>query len=113
MSEVTVAKLEMQREKVKKLVELNESVFRLRANKDFDTVITKGFCLSEAARYAKESADPMLTPVQRADALGIAQAAGHLERFLAVIDQMAQTAERDLVNIEEYLAELRAEEDAQ
>ena len=67
------------------------------------------FTTKEAARYAQESADPMLTAEQRADALAIAQSGGHIKRWFAIQLQMASLAERDIPAIEEEIDLMRQE----
>lgn len=103
--------LEQQLAEGKELVERRASAIRLAGNRDFRKLILEGFCLHDAARLVAESGDPALTAQQRADALAMAQAAGHLKRFLSAAIQMGFTAERDMPQLEEALAEARAEED--
>ena len=113
MSEVSltqIAALEKQQTDAKVLVDRRQTALRLYKNKDFRSLIMDGFCLHDAARYAQESGDPLLTPEQRADALNMAQASGHLRRWLSLCVQMGAHAEREMSNIEEALNEARAEE---
>lgn len=95
------------KEQVKKAQDLQKLV----QNPLFRKVILEEFCVQECARYAQLSADPTLSAEQRADALGIAQAAGHLRRWLDVIRRMAQTAEGTISTIEQNLDILRASTD--
>lgn len=111
MSEVAL--LEKQLADHKSLVERRTMAQRLAANSDFKKLILEEFCVQECARYAQSSGDPALTAEQRADALAIAQAAGHLRRYLSVIVQMANAAENTIPDIEAALDEARAEEDSQ
>lgn len=113
MSEVAtseVERLENQRNVGKVLVDRRQAALRLYKNRDFRTLILEGFCLQDAARYAQESGDPLLSPEQRADALAMAQASGHLKRYLSITAQMGAHAEAELTSIEEALAAARAEE---
>lgn len=105
--------LEEQRKNFKELVDRRNMAIKLSKNREFNKLILEEFCVNECARYAQSSADPALGPVERADALAIAQAAGHLRRFLSVVVQMGAHAEREIENIDEEIAEARAEEDAQ
>lgn len=95
------------------LVELKEAVKQaeeLRKLTDsplFRKVILQRFCVEECARYAQLSADPSLSPEQRADALGIAQAAGHLRRWISVMERMAKTAVDTIPQVEESLEIIR------
>lgn len=88
-----------------------EELRKLVANPLFRRVILEEFCVQECARYAQLSADPTLSEAQRADALGIAQAAGHLRRWIEVIQRMAQTAEGTIGAIEQNLDVLRTSTD--
>jgi hypothetical protein len=113
MSEVSeIAGLEKQVTDAKFLLERRDIAIRLAKNTDFRKLILDGFCLHDAARYAQESADPALNTEQRTDALNIAQASGHLKRFLSITIQMGAHAERTMSELEEALADARAEEGA-
>lgn len=103
--------LEKQLSDAKHLVDRREMALRLSNNPDFRELILKQFCTEECARYAQASADPALDATSRADALAMAQAAGHVRRFLSVTVQMGNSAEGDLIDIEEALEAARAEED--
>ena len=106
--QVTIEQLELQLISSKEAVELREAAHRLWRNKDFKKVILDTFMLSEAARYVQISADPALGPVERADALALAQASGHLKRFLSVVIRMGDNAEAQIGPIEQALDEERA-----
>ena len=107
----SVKDLEDHRKKAKELVELRNSALRLSNNRDFRKLILDYFCTEESARYAHASADPSLDATSRADALALAQAAGHLKRFLSVVVQMGHNAEREIVQIDEAIEEVRLGED--
>ena len=102
--------LERQLKDAKAAIKRREAILRLKDNPDFKEYILEGFAESECARYLRESTDPALGERQRADALAIAQAAGHLRRYLSVIVQMANAAENTIPDIEAALDEARAEE---
>lgn len=104
--------LENQLEKTKELVERKDKAMRLANNKDFKELILQYFCVEECARYVQASADPNLDDKSREDALRMAQASGHLKRFLSVVVQMGNGAENDIQELEQVLSEARAEEDA-
>ena len=108
-----VIALEGQLADAKELVARKDRVIRLSNNNDFKSIIMDEFCVRECARYAQSSADPALGENERADALAMAQAAGHLRRFLSVVIQMGRQAEGQMHSIEEALVEARAEEDAE
>ena len=108
MSEVYA--LEKQLADSKLSLERREKALKLYKNSDFKSLILEEFCVSECARYAQSSADPALNPDQRADALAIAQAAGHLRRFLSVVVTMGNQAERLIPDLEVAIEEARQEE---
>lgn len=110
MSEVFA--LESQLADAKKAIERREIALRLYNHPDFKSLIIDEFCTKECARYAQSSADPALNADQRADALAIAQAAGHLRRYLSVIVAMGNQAEGQMTNLEQAIEEARQEEDA-
>ena len=111
MSEVSeVAKLEAERLIAKELIERRQMALKLTDNHEFRKLIIEGFCRTDAARYVQESADPFLTAEQRADCLAMAQASGHFKRYIAIIIQMGAPAERTLEDLDDALAEARAEE---
>lgn len=109
MSEVTIQELEDRRDELKTLVARREQALKLRSNREFNSLILKGFCESECAAYARQSGDPALTPTQRQDALNMSQAAGHLLRFLSVTVQKGNVAERDIEDCENAILEINQE----
>ena len=111
MSEVMnqIKESEERIEQLKKIAEFADAVMRLQQNPDFRLVINEGFMLHHAARYAQESGDPALSAVQRQDALNMAQASGHLKRFLSISVVMGNDADNDIQNTKQLIEELRAE----
>ena len=109
MSEVTVQQLESQREGMKQAIEMRSAVQRLSKNADFRKVSSEYFMEKECARYTQASCDPALSERNQKDALAIAQAAGHLKRYLSVTIQMGNAAENELLSIDSALDEARAE----
>jgi len=108
-----VQQLEQQLSNAKTLVDTRQMALRLAQNSDFKKLILEGFCLHDAARYAQESGDPALNEEQRADALAMAQASGHLKRYLQMAMQMGAHAERTIAELHEALEEVRREEAAE
>lgn len=104
-------KLEQQLVEVQKTAEYGAMVTKLLENHEFRKVILEGFCLHEAARYVQTSADPAIPETQRADALAMAQASGHLKRFLAISQRLADQASNDVVAIQQAIVESRQEGD--
>lgn len=105
----TLEQLEQQLSDAKTLVATRQMALRLSQNADFKKLILEGFCLHDAARYVQESGDPSLNTEQRADALAMAQASGHLKRFLSMAVQMGAYAERTLGDLESAIEEVRGE----
>ena len=106
-----VLALEKQLNNAKELVAKRELALKLSENPEFRKLILDEFCVQVCARYAQMSADPGLGPVERADALALAQAAGHLRRFLSVVVQMGNHAERQMADLEQAIIEARQEGD--
>lgn len=112
MSEVSqVTALEQQREQTKNQVERRDMALRLYENRDFRALILDGFCRDECARYVQQSANPALDKTARKDSLRFAQAAGAVKAFLSIVCQQGDISARNLADIDEALAEARAEED--
>ena len=108
MSEVTA--LEKQLKEAKVFINRRDLAVKLYNNPEFKKLIIDEFCGSECARYAQTSADPALDDRQRADALAIAQAAGHLRRYLSVIVTMGNQSEEMLDRLEAEIEVARQEE---
>ena len=108
MSEVFA--LEAQLAEAKENMARRDLALQLYNNPAFKKLILEEFCVKDCARYAQQSADPALTDRQRADALALAQAAGHLRRFLSVTIQMGYTALNTLTDLENEIEIARREE---
>ena len=91
------------------LVDRREKALKLFNNPEFKEIILDGFCLKDCARYAQSSEDPALDANARADSLNIAQASGHLRRFLSVIIQMGNAAAYQIPSIEQAILEIQHE----
>jgi len=103
--------LEQQLKDAKELVARRDLALRLGQNHDFRKLILEDFIVTEAARLVGQSGDPALDPLQRQDALAMAQAAGHLKRYLSMMVTMGNTAENSIQEIEAMLTEIRTQED--
>lgn len=110
MSEV--ASLEAQRKHDTEAIDRRDMAMRLSRNRDFKRLILDYFCTEECARYVHASANPALSESARADALALAQAAGHLRRFLAVVKAMGDQAEGNREQLDYELTVARQEEEA-
>lgn len=110
-----LAGLEHQLSNARKIKDHAEEVRKLVGNTLFRDLILNQFCTIECARYVQESCDPLLTPEQRADALAMAQAAGHLKRWLEITMQMGNSKANEIIQLEEELDHVRSlpEDDAE
>ena len=106
-----ILELEDQKEKLEAAVARRKQALRLTENKDFRELIMEFYLKDECARLAHISADPALTELQRADAINMAQAAGHLKRFLSICVRMGESAITDLDDLEDRMADARNEEE--
>lgn len=111
MNTNVIAGLEQQHEQAKELINRRNMALKLASNREFRLLILEGFVEKDAARLVAEAGDPALTPQQRADAFEMAKAGGHLKRYLSAAFQMGAVAERDMVDLEQALAEARADDD--
>lgn len=95
MPEVTTTPLidlENQEAQGEHWIKMAELVDRLRQNADFQKLILEEFGVHEASRYIAFSGDMRQPPEARADALAMAQAPGHLMRFLVITKQKGSVA---------------------
>lgn len=106
-----VQDLENQLREAEEIIKLRDRAKRLVNNKDFKEIIENQFCLTECARLAQASADPNLSTQDRELALSMAQAAGHLRRFLQAIFHKAAQAEKDLEELRANIEAARYEEE--
>jgi hypothetical protein len=91
------------------IVNLGNTLERLKKNKDFNTVIVKGFFEQEAIRLVHLKADPSMQSKEAQDSI-IAQmdAIGGLSSYLDTIILRANMARRTLEDSADQLAELYA-----
>lgn len=107
MSEVN--QLLKQLEDSKASIVRRDEALKLYKDPLFKKLIIDEFCTTECARYAQASSDPALRPEERADSLAIAQASGHLRRYLSVIVAMGNQAEGMMDRLEAEIEDARAE----
>ena len=110
MSDYSIAQIEKGIEDAKYFIKRREMAQKLYENPDFKELFVNGFFKEEAARLVQLSSDPAMSAEQRADALSMAQATGHTKRYLSMIIQMANQAEKELPAMYETIDELRSEE---
>lgn len=106
----TVAELEQQKADFNAAIEKRKVLQRLMNNRDFKKLILEDFCVQECARYAQASADPNLSANERADALALAQSAGHIRRYLNVLDIMGNAAENQMQRLDDAIEDARLDE---
>ncbi|MGE8135725.1 hypothetical protein ACQKO5_19130 [Novosphingobium subterraneum] len=106
----TVAELEQQKVDFNAAIEKRKVLQRLMNNRDFKKLILEDFCVQECARYAQASADPNLSVNERADALALAQSAGHIRRYLNVLDIMGNAAENQMQRLDDAIEDARLDE---
>lgn len=104
-------RLEQQRKDAEDLLQRRDAALRLADNRDFRKLFIDGYFQTEAARLVQMSSDPALTQEQRADALDMARATGHAKRYLSMMVQMANVAERDMEELDNQIEEARNEEE--
>lgn len=109
IKEQEIAGLEYRLEAAKGAVAHAEDVRKLLGNSLFRKVILQHFCKDDCARYVQESGDPLLNAEQRADALAMAQAAGHLRRWLDLAVRMGENEADVILQVEAELEVARAE----
>lgn len=107
--EEQVAGLEHQIDGAKQVIAHGEDVVKLIKNPLFRKVILEQFCTRDCARYVQESGDPLLSDSNRADALALAQAAGHLRRWLDISVRIADNEQGRLLELQEELDIVRSE----
>lgn len=105
-----IAGLEHRLEAAKYAVAHAEDVRKLMGNPLFRKVILEQFCVRDCARYVQESGDPLLADNNRADALALAQASGHLRRWLDLAIRMGDTEAAVAIDVQEELEVIRTTE---
>lgn len=107
MSEIQ--ELEAQKKDLQKQVELRDQILKLSENREFRKVVQEEFFLHEAARCARIAGDPGMDEKMRNDAMEMAKAAGHFQRYLQANIQMGNQAEETIRQIDATLEEIRME----
>jgi hypothetical protein len=92
------------------LIGRRQMALKLSEIREFRRLILEDYMVTECARLVQLSADPALNVQQRADSLAMAQATGHLKRYLSMMVQMGAVAERELPQMQAALDETRSME---
>ncbi len=98
-------------EHAQKYVDKMNSVFNLSNNRDFKSVIEKGYFEEEASRLVLLKADPNLQkPEDQASIIRSIDAIGHFRQYLSTTITMGRMMEKSLAEDKQTRAELLAEE---
>src|SRR5690349_19821357 len=92
----SIDELEQNIEGLQAQIDRRDQVLKLQNSPLFRKVILDAFCTVECAKYAQESADVSLSLEGRQDALGYAQAAGFLRRWMSMVVTQGNQAEKDI-----------------
>ena len=114
MSEVTAEQIQDANERIadlKKLQDYRRRLFALVKTPDFQELIIQGFCRDEVARFAHQSGNPAASQADRDIAVSMAQAGGHLLRYIEISRMQYQTVEREIQQTQEAIDEVLAEQD--
>lgn len=106
--ENVLAGLEHQLAEAKKRIEFASKVHTFTATSLFQEVMVEGYFKNVAAGFVCESADPTLSAEQRADALNMAQAPGHLKRWLHTLFKFDEVDKDSIAQLEEQIDMVRA-----
>lgn len=109
MSEYQVEQLQQSIQSAQVNVDLAQSLERLRKNRDFHAVITKGYLIDEALRLVYLKADPaMQSPVNQASIEKQIDALGGLNSYMNTITFLGRQALRTIEADNETLEYIRA-----
>ena len=102
--------LEQEIKATQEIISRRNLALKLSENHEFRKLILDEYFVKEASRLIHIAGDPSLDEKQRADALQMALATGHLKRYLSAIVGMGQAAENSLPDKYAMMDELRSEE---
>lgn len=107
MSEVKQSEIRAQIKAAEAAKDTLKSWERLQGNRDFRKLISEGFIVTNAARQVGNSIDVCFEDADaRAYALGEAQAAGYLKRYIAAEIKMLRTMVESIPSLEHTLSEM-------
>jgi hypothetical protein len=111
-SESPAEQVDRQMSNCRQIVERREQALRLLKNKDFKDLIMRFYLVDEASRLAQMSGHLGLSAADAKGFMDMAQATGHLKRFIDVTIRQGEQALADLaqytVNYDELI---KGEED--
>jgi hypothetical protein len=111
--DVSVNDLEQHKENLKRYVERRDALVKLLKNREFKQIISEGFMRDEVVRSVAMSGDPNFDAKQQADCLSMAQAGGHLKRYLNLSLAEGQRAQDALPELDSAIEEARVDEDGE
>lgn len=111
MSSAELRELERSIEQAKAHIELGNALERLRSNRDFRTVIQRGFLETEAVRLVHEKAEaPYQSLDEQRRILSRIDAIGYLRQYLLGLEGQAEQARKTLEQDEQTRDEILAED---
>lgn len=107
----TIQAIEANIKEARKIVDLGESLERLRSNRDFKKVIVEGYFEQEAIRLVHLKADPSMQSAESQKSI-VSQmdAIGSLHQYFTAVYQKASLARKAIAADEETRDEILAEE---
>ncbi len=102
-------RLEAQISESKRLVDLNDSLNRLRSNPDFIKIIEEGYFKEAAIRLVTFAGSPSCIGDVRTDAFEEIQSIGRLRHYFAGIAQDAREAHQTIVDCNNEIDSLEVE----
>lgn len=112
-TETPAEQIDRQMSNCRQVVERREQALRLLKNADFKALIMQFYMVEEAARLSQMSGHLGLTPADAKGFMDMAQATGHLKRFLDVTIRQGEQALADLTQYRENYDELIRGEDGE
>lgn len=110
MSNEDIQHVELSLEEAKKLVSFGEAITRLEKNRDFRAVILDGYFTEEARRLTFLTADTQLDQNSANAVWAGIRSIGELRAFLMHRKTMGEVAKREVMEHQQTLDELRAED---
>lgn len=106
----TVQAIEENIRQAKKIVDVGDSLERLRLNRDFKKVISEGYFSNEAVRLVHLKADPnMQSPDMQKAIISQMDAIGSLSQYFNAVMQQASIARKAIVSDEQTRDEILEE----
>lgn len=99
-----VEQMRADQEELKKVVDIADATDRLLQNEDFKKVFLEYFMVEQCARNAQMSCDLNLKELERQACLELAQAAGHVQRFINMVLRRGDSAQQTIRDIDEEIS---------